>query len=103
MRDVAIYGTGMLRVSEHWDLSVIDLAGRAALEALHDSGLDRVDALLVTNMLSACQPTGQLNLGARVADWVGLRGIEAYKVEAGGLGMNFSIGMRCSVNSGLIA
>jgi acetyl-CoA C-acetyltransferase len=82
MRDVAIYGTGMLRVSEHWDLSVVDLAGRAALEALHDSGLDRVDALLVTNMLSACQTTGQLNLGARVADWIGLRGIEAYKVEA---------------------
>ena len=33
-------------------------------------------------MLSACQTTGQLNLGARIADWVGLRGVEAFKVEA---------------------
>ncbi|MCX6069794.1 MAG: beta-ketoacyl synthase N-terminal-like domain-containing protein [Chloroflexi bacterium] len=82
MRDVAIYGTGMLHVSEHWDLSVIDLAGRAALEALNDAGLERVDSLLVTNMLAATQTTGQLNLGARVADWIGLHGIEAYKVEA---------------------
>ncbi len=82
MRDVAIYGTGMLQVSEHWDLSIIDLAGRAALEALNDAGLERVDALLVTNMLAACHSTGQLNLGARVADWVGLHGVEAYKVEA---------------------
>jgi acetyl-CoA C-acetyltransferase len=82
MRDVALYGTGMLCVSEHWDLSIIDLAGRAALEALNDAGLERVDSLLVTNMLSAYQTTGQLNLGARVADWIGLRGTEAYKVEA---------------------
>jgi acetyl-CoA C-acetyltransferase len=82
MRGVAIYGTGMLHVSEHWDLSVIDLAGRAALEALNDAGLERVDSLLVTNMLAATQTTGQLNLGARVADWIGLHGIEAYKVEA---------------------
>jgi acetyl-CoA C-acetyltransferase len=82
MREVAIYGTGMLQVSEHWDLSIIDLAGRAALEALNDAALERVDALLVTNMLAACHTTGQLNLGARVADWVGLRGAEAYKVEA---------------------
>jgi len=72
----------MLRVSEHWDLSVIDLAGRAALDALEDAGLERVDSLLVTNMLAAHQTTGQLNLGARVADWIGLHGIEAYKVEA---------------------
>src|SRR4030043_235137 len=57
---------------------------RPAREALHDAGLERVDALLVTNMLSACSTTGQLNLGARVADWIGLRGIEAYKVEAAG-------------------
>lgn len=82
MRDVAIYGTGMLQVSEHWDLSIVDLAGQAALMALNDAGLERVDALLVTNMMAACQLTGQLNLGARVADWIGLRGVEAYKVEA---------------------
>jgi acetyl-CoA C-acetyltransferase len=82
MRDVAIYGTGMLHVSEHWDLSIVDLAGRAALESLNDAALERVDALLVTNMLAATHTTGQLNLGARVADWIGLHGVEAYKVEA---------------------
>lgn len=82
MREVAILGTGMLRVSEHWDMTLVDMAGQATLAALNDAGLDRVDALIVTNMLAAGPHSGQLNVGAQIADWCGLRGIEAYKVEA---------------------
>jgi acetyl-CoA C-acetyltransferase len=108
MRDVAIYGTGMLHVSEHWDLSIVDLAGRAALESLNDAALERVDALLVTNMLAATHTTGQLNLGARVADWIGLHGVEAYKVEAacgsGGTGFRSAWMMvaSCAVDLALV-
>jgi acetyl-CoA C-acetyltransferase len=51
------------------------------IPALRDAGLERVDALYVGNMLSGVL-VGQEHLGALVADFVGLRGIEAYKIEA---------------------
>jgi len=51
------------------------------LAAMADAGVDRVDALYVGNMLSGLL-TGQEHLGALIADFVGLRGIEAIKVEA---------------------
>ena len=37
--------------------------------------------LIVANMLAGLQPNGQLNLGAQIADWSGLRGVEAFKAE----------------------
>lgn len=82
MREVAVLGIGLTPVGEHWNRSLIDLAGEAALAALADSGLARPQALIVGNMLAATAPTAQLNLGAQVADWCGLRGLEAYKAEA---------------------
>jgi acetyl-CoA C-acetyltransferase len=50
---------------------------------MEDSGIDPgiVDALYVGNMLSGLL-TGQEHLGSLIADFVGLRGIEAAKVEA---------------------
>jgi acetyl-CoA C-acetyltransferase len=82
MRDVILLGYGMTPVAEHWDRSLKDLAGEAVLTALHDAGCEHVDSLIVTNMLAASQPSGQLNLGAQIADWCGLNGIEAYKTES---------------------
>jgi acetyl-CoA C-acetyltransferase len=82
MREVALLGVGLTAVDEHWDRSVIDLAGEAIRPALEDAGVERVDSLIVSNMLAATGGGGQLNLGAQIADWCGLRGIEAYKVEA---------------------
>jgi acetyl-CoA C-acetyltransferase len=82
VREVAILGVGLTPVDEHWDRSVIDLAGEAIRPALEDAGVERVDSLIVSNMLAATGGGGQLNLGAHIADWCGLRGIEAYKVEA---------------------
>jgi acetyl-CoA C-acetyltransferase len=81
MRDVSIIGIGQTKVDEHWDRSLRHLAGDAVLMAMDDAGVEVVDALYVGNMLSGLL-TGQEHLGALIADFVGLRGIEAVKVEA---------------------
>jgi acetyl-CoA C-acetyltransferase len=81
MRDVAIIGVGQTQVGEHWDISLRHLALEALQAAMADAGLARADALYVGNMLSG-ELTGQEHLGALVADFAGLRGIEAFKIEA---------------------
>jgi acetyl-CoA C-acetyltransferase len=81
MRDVSIIGIGQTKVKEHWDRSLRDLAVEATLKALKDAHVDNLDAIYVGNMLSG-ELTGQENLGALVADWVGMRGTEAFKIEA---------------------
>nr|WP_290666509.1 thiolase domain-containing protein [Ardenticatena sp.] len=81
MRDVAIVGIGQTPVREHWDKGVRDLAVEAVLDAMADAHIERADALYVGNMLSG-KLSGQEHLGALIADYVGLEGIEAVKVEA---------------------
>ncbi|MDH7490289.1 MAG: thiolase domain-containing protein [Anaerolineae bacterium] len=81
MRDVSIIGIGQTEVGEHWGKSLRHLAGDAVLAAMRDTGIERADALYVGNMLSG-ELNGQEHLGALIADFVGLRGIEAVKVEA---------------------
>jgi len=81
MREIAIVGIGQTPVGEHWDKSLRELAGEALMSALLDAGRERVDGLFIGNMLSG-MVNRQENLGALIADWVGLRGVEAFKVEA---------------------
>src|SRR5512147_800151 len=81
MRQVAILGIGQTKIDEHWELSLREIGGNAALAALHDAGMDKVDALFVGNMLSALV-SGQNQLGTFLADWIGLWHQEAVKVEA---------------------
>jgi acetyl-CoA C-acetyltransferase len=81
MREVAIIGIGQIPVDEHWSKSIRELAGDAVLAALNDSGRSTVDGLYVGNMMSGILAK-QENLGALIADWVGLRDAEAAKVEA---------------------
>lgn len=81
MREVAIIGIGQTTIDEHWDKSLRVLAGDSALAALSDAQRDRVDGLFIGNMLSG-PLNRQENLGAMIADWVGLRGAEAVKIEA---------------------
>ncbi len=81
MRNVSVVGIGQTQVGEHWDRSLRDLATEAALNALRDAHVDHADAIFVGNMLSG-QLTGQENLGALIADEVGLRGVDTLKVEA---------------------
>ncbi|MGD2104159.1 MAG: thiolase domain-containing protein [Anaerolineae bacterium] len=81
MRDVAIIGVGQTAVGEHWDTSLRHLALKAIQSAMGDAGVMNADALYVGNMLSG-ELEEQEHLGALVADFAGLRGIEALKIEA---------------------
>jgi len=81
MRDVAIIGIGQTPVGEHWEKSLRHLAHDAIMAAMRDASIEAAEALYVGNMLSGAL-NGQEHLGALIADFVGLRGIEAMKVEA---------------------
>ena len=81
MREVAIIGIGETPVEEQWDKSLRILAGEAILAAMADARRESVDALYVGNMLSG-SANHQQQLGALIADWVGLRFSEAIKIES---------------------
>lgn len=81
MRPVYIAGIGQTPVGEQWERSLRHIAHDAIIPAMRDAGIQRADALYVGNMLSG-DLVSQEHLGALVADFVGLRGIEAYKIEA---------------------
>ena len=81
MRQVAILGIGQTKIDEQWELSLREIGGNAALAALHDAGLEKVEALYVGNMLSPLI-SAQNQLGTYFSDWIGLWHQEAVKVEA---------------------
>src|SRR5512146_113350 len=81
MQKVAILGIGQTAIGEQWDKSLREIGGEAALAAMHDAGVEKVDALFVGNMLSPLID-GQNQLGTYFADWIGLWNQEAVKVEA---------------------
>ncbi len=81
MREVAVIGIGQTRVEENFEKSLRELAGDAALAALLDSGLQKVDAVYVGNMMSG-SANRQQHLGAYIADWIGMRYAEAIRLEA---------------------
>ena len=81
MREVAILGVGQTKVDEQWEKSLREIGGEAAFAALQDAQMDKVEALFVGNMLSPLV-SNQNQLGALLADWTGLWGHEAVKIEA---------------------
>jgi acetyl-CoA C-acetyltransferase len=83
MTEVVIAGIGQTPVEEHWDKSLRELAFAAIEAATLDAGGLRPQALFVGNML-APQLSMQAHLGALLADFAGLTGIEAFTLEAGG-------------------
>jgi acetyl-CoA C-acetyltransferase len=83
MTDVVIAGIGQTSVEEHWDLSLRELALQAIEAARMDAGRLQPQALFVGNML-APQLSRQAHLGALLADFAGLTGIEALTIEAAG-------------------
>lgn len=83
MTDVIIAGIGQTEVGEHWDIGLRDLAFAAIQEAVKDAGGLKPQALFVGNML-APNLSNQAHLGALLADYAGLLGIEAVAVEAAG-------------------
>lgn len=84
MTNSAIIGIGQTPVAEHWESSLRELAGEAIQAALDDAGLSpgQIDALYVANTYGSTI-SSQSQLGALIADYAGLRGVEAFSVEAG--------------------
>lgn len=83
MTDVIIAGIGQTQVGEHWDIGLRELALAAIQEAIKDSGGLKPQSLFVGNML-APNLSNQAHLGALLADYAGLAGIEAVTLEAAG-------------------
>ena len=81
MRDVALIGVGQIPVGEHWDMGLRQLALGAIQAALQDAGIEQVDALIVGNALGG-NLSSQNHIGALIADYAGLRGVSALRVEA---------------------
>lgn len=81
MRDVAIIGVGQVPVAEHWSSSLRQLASDAISATLEDAQGISPEALIVGNAFGATF-NSQSQLGALVADYSGLGGIESWVVEA---------------------
>jgi acetyl-CoA C-acetyltransferase len=81
MRQIAILGIGQTIIDEQWDKSLRDIAADAVITAMHDAGRESAEGVFVGNMMSGII-NGQTDLGPLVADWAGLRGGDAVKVEA---------------------
>lgn len=102
MTFASIIGIGQTDVREHWQTSIRHLAWYAIEAALDDAQVSKVDALYVGNMLAG-QFSHQNHLGALIADFAGMRGIEAVTVEAadasGGAALRQAV---LAVKSGLV-
>ena len=81
MREVAVIGIGQTKIREHWDKSLRELAGDAALAAMAEAQVSHVDSVYVGNMLSD-NANLQAQLGSMVADWIGQRFSDAIKIES---------------------
>ena len=81
MRSVSIVGIGQSPVGELWNRSARDIAYDAISAAMADANIEAADALFLGNMLSGSL-LDQEHLATLVADYCGLHGIEAAKVEA---------------------
>lgn len=84
--EVVIAGMGQTPVGEHWDVSLRTLAARAIRAAIKDSAARwgreyKPQAMYIGNFL-ASTVSHQANLGALLADNVGLEGVEGITVEA---------------------
>jgi acetyl-CoA C-acetyltransferase len=80
LRDVAVVGVGLTKFGERWDASLRDLFTEAALAAMDDAGVDRVESLYVGNMSSGLF-VGQEHLASLLTDYADLGNIPATRVE----------------------
>jgi acetyl-CoA C-acetyltransferase len=102
LREVGIIGIGCTKVGEHWGTPLRDLFAEAALKALDDACIEKIESIYVGNMLSS-HAQKQEHLGALMADNIGIPGVQALKVEAacGSGGMAVHEGFK-AVASGLV-
>ncbi|MGC8593156.1 MAG: thiolase C-terminal domain-containing protein [Nitrososphaeria archaeon] len=81
MSKVFIKSAGLVPVGEHWNKSLTDLMVEASLNALKGQEGVKIDRIVVGNMMSGYL-NNQEHLGALLASALGMRGVEALKVEA---------------------
>ncbi|MEW5807476.1 MAG: thiolase domain-containing protein [Acidobacteriota bacterium] len=81
MREVAIIGVGMQKWGELWEKSLRNIFVEAALAAIDDAGIDRIDAMYV-GCMSGGLFAGQEHLGSLLADYLGVAPIPAVRVES---------------------
>jgi acetyl-CoA C-acetyltransferase len=81
--EILVLGVGMTPLGEHWELSIRELALQAVATARSEAPEVLPQAFYVANMLAPVL-SRQSQLGALLADFAGLRGIEAMTVEAAG-------------------
>ena len=80
MRDVAIIGVGMQKWGELWEKSLRELFVEAAMLAIEDAGVDRIDSMQVGCMSSGLF-VGQEHIGSLLADYLGVAPIPSTRVE----------------------
>ena len=71
MRSVSVIGTAQLPVRKSYELTLRQLGASVARSAMESAGIEEVDALYVSNMLSD-ELQCQKHLGALIADEAGL-------------------------------
>jgi len=82
MRDVAVLGVGLNKKwGELWEMSLRDIFTEAALNALDDAGVDRVDSMVVGCMTGGLF-VGQEHLGSLLSDYLGMNPAAATRVES---------------------
>ena len=81
MRDVAIIGVGITKWGELWDKSLRDLFAETALLAIKDAEVDHIDSMYIGSM-SPGLFTGQEHIASLMADYMGMGGIPATRVES---------------------
>lgn len=81
MRKVAILSYGLTKVEKHWRRSLRELFSDAAKKSLSGLNIPALDALIVGNMC-ASDLSDQNNIGALLADYIGITPSTAYRVEA---------------------
>ena len=81
MREVAVIGVGMNKWGELWEKSLRDVFTEAAILALDDAGVDKIDSLIVGCMSSGLF-VGQEHLSSLLADYLGQVPVPAARVES---------------------
>ncbi len=81
MREVAVIGVGFSEWGEVWKKSMRDIFVEAALDAIEDAGVDKIDSMYVGCMTSGLF-VGQEHLGSILSDYLGVSGIPATRVES---------------------
>ena len=81
MREVAVIGVGMNKWGEHWEKSLRQVFTEAAILALDDAGVDKVDSMIVGCMSSGLF-VGQEHLSSLLADYTGQAPVAAARVES---------------------